>query len=231
VTNRAFLRQVNLFDGLSDKDLRELESMVRERAFRKNEVIFHAQEPGNALFVIKRGRVKISMGDRRGKEIILRIFEAGDFFGEMSLLDGEPRSATVSSLEPCQALVLSRDQFLKFVAEHPEVVMKMLTALSRRLRKADEKISRLAFADAYEKVASVLMDMVEEKKIPLSVGSEIPLSLTRKELAGTVGISRETLTRVLADFQRAGLVRIEHRRIAIVNPTKLKREAARSLSL
>ncbi len=231
MTNRAFLRQVSLFSGLSDKDLRELESVVRERSFRKNEVIFHAQEPGSALFVIKRGRVKISMDDKSGREIILRLFTAGDFFGEMSLLDGEPRSATVSSLEPCQALILYRDQFIEFVTRRPQVVMKMLTALSRRLRKADEKISRLAFADAYEKVASVLMEIIEERKIPLHIGTEIPISLTRKELAEMVGLSRETLTRVIADFQRAGVLRIEGRHIAIVDPQKLRREATRSVSV
>ena len=231
MTSRAFLRQIGLFDGLSDRDLRELESIVRERSFRKNEVIFHAQEPGNALFVIKRGRVKISMDDRSGKETILRILEAGDFFGEMSLLDGEPRSATVSSLEPCQALILSRDQFLQFIPRHPQVVLKMLTALSRRLRKADEKISRLVFADAYEKVASVLLDIIEERKIPLNIGTEIPLSLTRQDLAELAGLSRETLTRVIADFQRAGLVRIEGRRVSVVNPAKLKREATRSVTV
>lgn len=231
MTNRAFLRQVSLFNGLSDKDLRELETVVRERSFRKNEVIFHAQEPGNALFIIKRGRVKISMDDKGGREIILRIFEAGDFFGEMSLLDGEPRSATVSSLEPCQALILSRDEFLRFIPRHPDVVLKMLTALSGRLRKADEKISRLVFADAYEKVASVLVEILEERKIPLNIGTEIPISFTRKELADQAGLSRETLTRVLGDFQRAGVVRIKGRLVAIVNPAKLKREATRSVSV
>ena len=231
MANRAFLRQVSLFTGLSDDDLREMESVVRERSFRKNEVIFHAHEAGSALFVIKRGRVKISMDDRSGKEVILRILEAGDFFGEMSLLDGQPRSATVSSLEPCLALILSRDQFLRFITRHPEVVMKMLTTLSQRLRKADEKISRLVFADAYEKVASVLMEVIEERKIPLNIGTEIPLSLTRKELADLAGLSRETLTRVIADFQRAGLVRIEGRRIAVVSPTKLRREATRSVTV
>lgn len=229
--NKPFLRQVSLFSDLSDSDLRELESVFRERSFRKNEVIFHAQEPGNALFVIKRGRVKISMDDRGGREIILRILEAGDFFGEMSLLDGEPRSATVSSLEPCQALILSRDEFLRFIPRHPGVVLKMLTTLSQRLRKADEKISRLVFADAYEKVASVLIEILEERKIPLNIGTEIPISFTRKELAELAGLSRETLTRVLGDFQRAGLVRIEGRSIAIVNPAKLKREATRSVSV
>lgn len=231
MANIAFLRQVSLFSDLADKDLRDLESVVRERSFRKNEVIFHAQEPGNALFVIKRGRVKISMDDKGGREIILRILEAGDFFGEMSLLDGEPRSAKVSSLDLCQALILSREEFLRFIPRHPGVVLKMLTTLSRRLRKADEKISRLVFADAYEKVASVLMEIVEERKIPLNIGTEIPISFTRKELADQVGLSRETLTRVLADFQRAGVVRVEGRSVAVVNPVKLKHEATRSVSV
>ncbi len=230
MTNRAFLREVVLFSGLSDSELRKLETLVEERSFRKNEVIFHAQEPGTSLFVIKRGRVKISMNDKGGREIILGILEAGDFFGEMSLLDSEPRSATVSSLEPCQALILSRDQFLQFIPRHPEVVMKMLTTLSLRLRKTDEKVGRLVFADAYEKVASGLMEIIEEQKIQLDIGTEVPLSLTRKELADLVGLSRETLTRVIADFQKAGLVRIERRRIAIINPAKLKREATRSVS-
>lgn len=229
--SRSFLREVSLFSGLSDSELRKLESVVEERSFRKNEIIFRAQEPGTALFLIKRGRVKVSMNDKSGREIILGILEAGDFFGEMSLLDSEPRSATVSSLEPCQALIVSRDQFLQFIPRHPELVMKMLTTLSLRLRKTDEKISRLVFADAYEKVASVLMEIIKEQKIPLDIGTEVPLSLTRKELADLVGLSRETVTRVIADFQRAGLVRIERRRIAIINPAKLKREATRSGSL
>lgn len=223
-----FFRQVSLFSDLSDEELQELESIVQGRTFRKNEVIFHAQEPGSALFLIKRGSVKVSMEDRHGKEVILRILDEGDFFGEMSLLDGEHRSATITALEPCQALVIFRDQFMKFIPKHPKVVMKMLTTVSRRLRQANEKIKRLVFADAYEKVASILLDMVEDRQIPLDVGTEIPLSLTRKELADLVGLSRETLTRVLADFQRAGLVRLERRCIAVISPAKLKREAKSS---
>ncbi len=231
MTSKTFLREVSLFEGLSDAELRKLESVVEEHSFRKNEVIFHAQDRGTTLFIIKRGRVKVSKADRRGKEIILGILEPGDFFGEMSLLDSEPRSATVSSLEPCQALIVSREQFLQFIPRHPELVMKILTTLILRLRKADEKISRLVFADAYEKVASVLMELIEERKVPLDVGTEVPLSFTRKELADLVGLSRETLTRVIAGFQRAGLVRIERRHIVIINPARLKREASRSFSL
>ena len=231
MNKEAFLRQVSLFSDLSDEEIRELETVVQERSFRKNEVIFHVQDLGSALFVIKKGSVKVSMEDRHGKELILRILEEGEFFGEMSLLDGDYRSATVTALEPCQAMVLFRDEFLKFIPRHPKVVMKILTTLSLRLRKANEKIRRLVFADAYEKVASILLDLLEERKIPLSAGAEIPLSLTRKELADLVGISRETLTRILADFQKAGLVRIERRRIAIIHPDKLKREAAGSFSV
>lgn len=225
MSNLSSLRQVSLFGELSEEDLEELESIIQERFFRKNEVIFRAQEPGSTLFVLKRGSVKVSAEDQRGKEVILRILKDGDFFGEMSLLDGQHRSATVTALEPCQALVLFRDQFLEFIPKHPNVVMKMLTTISRRLRQSNEKIKRLVFADAYEKVASILIDMSEERQIPLAAGAEIPLSLTRKELADLVGLSRETLTRVLSDFQRAGLVRLERRRIAVINPARVRREA------
>lgn len=229
MSNLAVLRRVTLFADLSDNELAEVEAIARKRSFRKHEVIFHSQEPGSALFILTRGRVKVSINDRQGREIILRILEAGDFFGEMSLLDGEYRSATVTTLEPCQALIIFRDRFSEFIPRHPNVVMKMLTMLSRRLRKANEKIGRLAFADAHEKVASVLTELMEERKVPLSIGAELPLSLTRTELANLAGISRETFTRVMADFQRDSVLRVERRRIVVINPGKLRREATRSV--
>lgn len=231
MTHLALLRKVTLFADLSDAELRKVESMARKRSFRKHEVIFHSQEPGSALFILMHGRVKVTINDRYGREITLRILAAGDFFGEMSLLDGEYRSATVTAVEPCQALVIFRDRFWEFIPRHPTVVMKMLTMLSRRLRKANEKIGRLAFADASEKVAAVLMDMAEERKLRLDVGTDIPLSLTRQELANLAGISRETFTRVMASFQREGLVRVERRRIVVMDPARLRREATRSVGV
>jgi CRP/FNR family transcriptional regulator, cyclic AMP receptor protein len=229
MTNKTFLRKVTLFTDLSEVELRALESEVKERAFRKNEVIFHEDDPGRALFILKKGRVKVGRENKRGREVILRILEPGDFFGEMSLLDEEPRSATVTALDGCQVLILFREAFVAFVSKHPRAVLRMLTVLSQRLRKANEKISRLVFTDAYEKVASVLMDVIKESKIPLEIGAEVPLRLSRKELADLAGLSRETFSRIMARFERAGLLRVNGRQLSVVDPARIMREAMRQM--
>jgi CRP/FNR family transcriptional regulator len=202
--------------------------MAEQRSFRKNEIIYRTQEPEGALFIVQEGSVKVSIGDRHDKEVILYIVQKGDFFGESSVLDDGYYSGTASALEPCHAIVLARRPLREFVGKNPAVLMEMVSALSQRLRRIELKVSRLVFADAYEKVASVLVDALKEKRVPLNVGAEVPLCLPRKELAGLVGVSRETFTRVIAAFQKAGLVRLRQRRIAVINPGKLKREAARS---
>ncbi len=224
----AFLRQVAVFKDLSDKHLRQLESISGERSFQKNELICRLPEAGSSVYVVKEGTVKLSMQDRNGKEIILNIVRSGEFFGETSLFDGGRQFGTATALEPCRTLVLFRDRFLDFIGKHPRVLLMMLSTLSVRLRRAEEMIRRLVFADAYEKVASILLDALQEMKIPLSAGVEVTLLLTHKELANLVGVSRETFSRVMTSFQKAGLIRIGSRRIAIVNPDRLKREATRS---
>ncbi len=227
----AFLRQVAVFTDLSDEQLRQLESISGERSFQKNELVCRLPEAGSSVYVIKQGTVKVSVQDKTGREIILYIARAGEFFCETSLFDGGSQFGTATALEACRALVLIRDRFLDFIGKHPRALLRMLSTLAARLRRAEDRIRRLAFADAYEKVASAVLDMLQETKIPLGAGVEVPLALTHQELASLVGVSRETFTRVIARFQKAGLIRIQNRRIVIVNPDRLKREATRSGSM
>ncbi len=228
MSSNGLLRRLILFRGLSDESLHELECMARERSFRKNEIICRPQEAGRSIFFIKKGSVKLGRQDRNGKEVILYVLRAGNFFGEASLFDGGRELVTATAIEPSEAWMIERGPFMNFVAKHPKVLVRILSTLCHRLYKAEHRFLRLVFADAYEKVALALMESVEDMKIPLSAGVEIPLPLTRKELASMVGVARETFTRVMTDFQRAGLIRVRNRRVAIVNPARLKREANRS---
>ncbi len=229
MTNEAFLRQVALFKDLSENDVRQLESMAYEQSFKRNEVICRLQETESRFHVVTEGTVKVTMQDRSNKEIILYLVRAGGFFGEASLFGVGHQLGTATALEPCRTFVVFRDKLMPFILKHPSVLLTMLSTLSSRLCKAEQRISRLVFADAYEKVASVLEDCLEEANSPPDRGVELSLSLTRKELASMIGVSRETFIRIMTGLQKAGVIRIESRRIAIVNPRKLKREATRSL--
>lgn len=219
-----FLRKVPLFSELTEEQLQQLAEVVREHHYKKNVTIFHIDDPGNALFILRSGLVKITIEDQGGREIILRMLYPTDFFGEMALLDGLPRSATVSTQEPTDALIIYRDQFLALAEKSPQILMNMTAVLSRRLRKMNELIRSLAFYDVYGKVARVLLNLAAEKGRATEEGTVIDLRLTQQELAELAGMSRETMTRTLRDFQQAGCVRIESGIITILNDDMLLRE-------
>jgi CRP/FNR family transcriptional regulator/CRP/FNR family cyclic AMP-dependent transcriptional regulator len=219
-----FLRKVPLFSELEEDELLQIAEVVREQHYRKNVTIFHINAPGNALFILKNGLVKVTIEDQHGREIILRILYPTDFFGEMSLLDGMPRSATVTTQEPTDALIVYREHFLSLIERSPKILLNVTATLSRRLRRMNDLIRSLAFYDVYGKVARVLLNLVAEKGRATEQGMVIDLRLTQQELAELAGMSRETMTRTLRDFQQAGVVRIESGIITILEIDMLQRE-------
>jgi CRP-like cAMP-binding protein len=219
-----FLRKVPLFSELSEDELRQLAGVVREQHYRRNVTIFHINDPGNALFIIKSGMVKVTIEDQTGREIILRILYPMDFFGEMALIESLPRSATVTTQEPTEALVMYRDHFLLLIEKTPRILLNMTATLSRRLRRMNELIRSLAFYDVYGKVARVLLELVTERGRQTEKGMVIDLRFTQQELAELAGMSRETMTRTLRDFQQAGVVHIESGIITILEIDMLRRE-------
>ena len=222
--NKLFLRKIQILSELSDKDLEKFLDIIREVTYKKGEVIFHAEDPGSVIFILKSGSVKISINDRKGREEILKIIYPYDFFGEMSLLDGEPRSATVTALEKSTALVIERVYFINLIKKFPQLALNMLTVLSRRIRKTDEKISVLRFADAYGKVAKVLLDVASEKGVAGKNSIVINSRIGQQEMADMAGITRETVNRILAEFKKSGCINIEKNRIIILNEDVLRRE-------
>lgn len=224
MTYTDFLKNVSLFSELDDEELRQLASVVREQHYKKHTTIVHVDDPGSSLYVLKSGLVKITIEDQHGYEMILRMLYPTDFFGEMSLLDGEPRSATVTAQELSEVLTISREHFLSIMEKFPRILLKMTAVLSKRLRKANELIHSLAFFDVYGKVARVLLNLAAERGRVTDQGTVIDMRLTQQELAELAGMTRETMARTLREFQQAGCIRVESGIISILELDMLRRE-------
>ncbi len=218
------LRQIPLFASLDDVALKNLSIISSYKVYKKNEVIFHLGDEGSTLFILNSGSVKIFLNDDKGKEVILKILYKGDFFGEMSLLDGQFRSANVMSVEPSKALIIQREDFLRLIESNPEIALNTMISLSRRLRKIDEKVASLAFLDSYGKVARFLLDFMEDNGNDIDGKVIIETNLTRLQMANMAGISRETLTRIFGEFQKRGVIKVQGRNVTILDESLLKRE-------
>ena len=219
-----FLKNVPLFSELDEDELRQLANVVREQHYKKHTTIVHIDDLGSALYILKSGLVKITIEDQHGYEMILRMLYPTDFFGEMSLIDGMPRSANVTTQEPSEVLTIAREHFIGIVEQFPNITLKMAAVLSKRLRKANELIHSLAFFDVYGKVARVLLNLAAERGRVTDQGTVIDMRLTQQELAELAGMTRETMARTLREFQQAGCIRVESGIISILELDMLRRE-------
>ena len=219
-----FLKKVPLFSDLDDEELHKLASIVREQNYKRRTTIVRVDDPGGALYILKSGLVKITIEDQHGDEMILRILYPTDFFGEMSLLDGMPRSATVTAQEPSEVLTISREHFLNIIEQSPKILLKMTAVLSQRLRNTNELIHSLAFFDVYGKVARLLLNLAAERGRVTEQGTVIDMRLTQQELAELAGMTRETMARTLREFQQAGCIRVDSGIISILELDMLHRE-------
>jgi CRP-like cAMP-binding protein len=201
-----FLQEVPLFADFTVEEFSELCNICRERNFDKGHAIFYADDLGTSFYIIARGAVKIVVLADDGREHILGVLKERDFFGEMSLLDGEARSATAIALENTQVLSISRDDFQSVLRRNPDISLKIMVTICRRLRRADRRVESLAFLSAPGRVARVLLELGKEHGEVTAEGLSLHHKMTRQELANIAGTSRETLTRVLMEFQDEGLL-------------------------
>ncbi|MFN7973214.1 MAG: Crp/Fnr family transcriptional regulator [Acidobacteriota bacterium] len=204
--DHAQLKSIPIFSGLDDTEFQRMAQVASIHRFRKDTVVFFEEEVGESFFLIHKGRVKVSRLSNSGKEIILAILRVHDFFGEMSVLDNAPRSATVIAMEDTELVKIRRSDFMKVMHDHPEIAIKMLATFSERLRKANEKIGNLALLDVYGRVARVLLDMASEQGIRRPDGTLSFRRPTHQEIANTIGTSRETVSRTLSDLQKRGYI-------------------------
>jgi len=215
-----FLGSVPIFSGLDQTELQRFAELTREKFFPKGSVILFENDPGDALYVVRNGRVKVVLVGEDGREVILSVLGVGQHFGELSLIDDQPRSAHVIAMEDSHLLVLRREDFRRRVEASPAVAWALLTELSRRIRRADEKIGGLVLLDVPGRIARLLLDLAEQGDSPT-----IEKALTHQTIAQMIGASRETVSRAMKDFQDAGWVTVVRRRITIANFEALRRRA------
>src|SRR5687767_13134107 len=213
-----FLATVPLFSGLPPEELQQFAAITREKTYPKSSVILFEDDPGDSLFVIRDGRVKVVLVGEDGREVILGVLGVGEHFGELSLIDEQPRSAHVIAMEDTNLLVLRSDDFRRRVESNPAVAWSLLVELSHRLRRADGKIHGLALLDVPGRIARLLLDFASE-----SNGDAIDKPLTHQTIAHMIGASRETVSRTMRDFQNQGWINVERRRIALADRAALKR--------
>ena len=213
---RNLLRSVAIFTDLEPAAVAALERLTEIREYREGGVVVSQDEAGDALFVLVSGRVKVVLYGESGREIILSMFKTpGDFFGEMSLLDNQPRSATVIAAERSRLLVLSRRDFQAHIAAHPRTALRVLTELSRRLRQADSVIGDLALLDVYGRLAGKLRELAAADGERCEEGVILRQRPTQAEIAAMIGTSRETVSRALSDLARRGLVVTSGRKLLL----------------
>ncbi len=222
LNNIEFLANVPIFSDLNEETLQKIAKSGVIQTYKKNTIILSEAETGSALFVIAEGKVKISRSSNDDKEVILAILNESDFFGEMSLLDGMSRSATVTAVDDSKLFIIQRTEFLDLLKKYPDVSVALLTELTKRLRAASMKIKALSLKDAEGKVATVLLQLADDVgKIRQGV-VEIDHLPFQQELANMAGTSRETVSRTLHSFAKKGLVELDGSRLRIINYEKFK---------
>src|SRR6266705_1059474 len=219
----VYLKQVPLFADLADEDIRALMTIARKRTFRSGEVIFHRDDPGQVLYVIKEGKVKIYLISPDGQEISLVVFGKGECFGEFAILDDFPRSANAIALEKVECYTLQRSDFHNAIMKNPKIAIQVLEVLSKRLRSTDQMIEDLIFLDVYGRVAKKLLELADAHGAKVEDGIRIDVRLTQQELASMVGASRESVNKVMGYFTEKNFLSTDKHRITLHRITDLKR--------
>ncbi|HEU4758574.1 MAG TPA: Crp/Fnr family transcriptional regulator [Dehalococcoidia bacterium] len=216
------LAQVPLFTGLSSEELDALAALSRRRRYGKGEVVFRQGDPGSVLYIIESGQVKLTLTSTDGKEVILALLGPGGFFGELSLLDGEPRSADAVARLDSLLWALQRQHFLEFLDGRPRAARGLLAALSRRLRRTTELVQDAGFLDVPGRLARALLQMSEAAGQAGPDGVVVSPRLTQAELAEMVGATRESVNKWLGVYERQGLLRRQRGLITVLRPDELR---------
>lgn len=203
---RALLATSALFRGCSAAALDDLVRRLQVRTRTAGSVLVAQDEPGDALFIIAQGRVKVALFGENGRELTLSILQPGDFFGEMSLIDSRPRSANVVALDDTTVLALTRDGFRAHLAAHPQTALNIMAELTVRLRRADETIAQLALHDVESRLSRTLLRLAKEDGEQSEAGLVLKKRPTQQDLANMVGSCRETISRTFTSMIKRGLL-------------------------
>lgn len=215
------LQVVPFFANMPDDHAVELAKSLVPRRFGLGQVIFHLGDPGGLLYLISRGKVKISHTTPEGQEVVLAILGPGDFFGELALLDDAPRSATAVALEATETWTLHREEFMRYLAENPEFALHVLKTLARHIRRLNTQLADIFFLDLPGRLARVLLNLAEQYGRRISDGIIIELSLTQTDLAEMTGATRVSVNKALGRFRRSGWIRVNGRQVTVLDRESL----------
>lgn len=218
------LREFPLFSSLSDEDFGQMVSRLTIRHFKKNEIILHEDDTSSYMYVILDGRVKVVQTTADGKEIILAVHQTGNFFGEMSLIDGKTAPATVVALRESAVAIISKREFHATLLSNKTVLNNLLLILCGRLRDSWHKIQMLNLRSAAQRVRSLLLSLSHEHGVRGDDGITLQMKLTHQDIGDMAGLTRETVTRVIDRWLEQGDVAVRKDRSIHLNDSFLKSE-------
>lgn len=220
----AVLAKTRLFGGLPADDIAELTAALRPRSYPKDAFLFREGDPGNAMFTVVSGQVKIGRIGQRGDEVIFGVVRPGETFGELALIeDDAARSADAQAMEATECLTLGKEAFGRFLDEHPAAMRRLLQVLIGYLRETDATIAEAAFLDITGRVARKLLELAASDGEKTERGIRIRLRLSQRTLAGMVGASRENVNRALSRFEKQGFIRKDGGQITVIERERLRR--------
>lgn len=221
-TVQTFASNVPLFSGLSSRDLTAVCQVMIHRRFEAGEVIVHEdEEEGQTFFIIGSGLVHVKVMTLEGKNAVLATLKRGDFFGEMALLDGEPRSASVVAAGQCDLFLLYRRVFFDILQRYPKIAIQLITEMSKRLRKANRHINTLSLMSVYGRVADVLLQIAREQGKRTNNMMVIPVRPTHQIIADMAGTTRETVSRILSQLEKKHYIVTDGKKLVILDEKKL----------
>lgn len=216
------LERVPFLAALDRSALQHLAEAVTRRTYQKGDAIFHKEDEGQSLFIVEDGSVRIYVPSIQGADLTLAILGPGDFFGDLSLLDGQPRSAGADAMQDTHALVLERSDFMALMQSRPEAALAVMSVVARRLRETDEMASDLAFLDVAGRLAKKLLELASNHGVSREDGTLLDVNITQEQLANMIGVTRESVNRNLGQFRDLGLIANQGRRIILRDPEGLR---------
>jgi CRP/FNR family cyclic AMP-dependent transcriptional regulator len=218
----ALLKRVPLFSDLAPEDLERISRVAVPRSYPKGVRVFHEGDHSDACYIVRSGDLRVTREHSDGRAIALATLGPGDIFGELAMLDGEARSASVEALSDCELLALPAGDVRALLRGSAEITVKLVIALTRRLRESNERISRQSFQTVPSRVAGVLSQLIAEEATPLEGRDGVTIRMTQADLAQLAGTSRESVSRFLAVLERAGVVQVGRGRVTVLEPRRLR---------
>ena len=218
------LQSVSIFWDLNEDELGHIADKMVAKHFENGNYIFLEDSEGEQCFFVLEGSVKVTRLSKDGREVILAMLNEGDFFGEMSLLDGESRSANIIALEKTKVLTLDRNDFIAVVNDYPQIAVQLLKELARRLRKSDRQIASLSLSDAEKRIALCIIRFADEQGVIQNGKVSIPKTPIQQDIANMAGTSRETVSRALGLLEKEDLIERNGRELIILDYKKFIKE-------